>query len=105
MEKPPQKQKQVPKKDKRASASKPVPIVAIGASAGGMEAMTKLLKHLSPNTGLAYVYIQHLDPDHASMLPTILGRQTTMQVQEAAHMMKVEPNNVYVIPEQKHGKH
>ena len=81
--------------------SKPVPIVAIGASAGGLEAMSQLLKHLSPTTGLAYVYIQHLDPDHASMLSTILGRQTSMRVQEAADMMRVEPNHVYVIPPNK----
>ena len=101
MEKPLPKKKQSPNGDKPAPASKPVPIVAIGASAGGLEAMTKLLKHLSPNTGMAYVYIQHLDPDHASMLSSILGRQTTMQVQEAAHLMKVEPNNVYVIPPNK----
>ncbi|MEO6038982.1 MAG: chemotaxis protein CheB, partial [Saprospiraceae bacterium] len=81
--------------------SKPVPIVAIGASAGGLEAMTQLLKHLSPATGLAYVYIQHLDPHHASMLSTILARHTAMPVQEAADMMKVEPNRVYVIPPNK----
>ena len=84
-----------------APAKKPVPIVAIGASAGGLEAMTKLLKHLSPTTGMAYVYIQHLDPDHASMLSSILARHTAMQVQEAAHLMKVEPNHVYVIPPNK----
>ncbi|MFN0035760.1 MAG: chemotaxis protein CheB, partial [Saprospiraceae bacterium] len=85
----------LPKKEK------PVPIVAIGASAGGLEAMTLLLKHLSPDTGMAYVYIQHLDPDHASMLSTILARHTSMPVQEAAHLMKVEPNHVYVIPPNK----
>ncbi|MBC7775680.1 MAG: PAS domain S-box protein [Phycisphaerae bacterium] len=87
--------------DKPDPVNKPVPIVAIGASAGGLEAMTQLLKHLSPTTGMAFVYIQHLDPDHASMLSSILGRQTTMQVQEATHLMKVEANNVYVIPPNK----
>ncbi|MEO6757845.1 MAG: chemotaxis protein CheB, partial [Saprospiraceae bacterium] len=80
---------------------KPVPIVAIGASAGGLEAMTQLLKHLSPTTGLAFVYIQHLDPDHASMLSSILARHTAMPVQEAGDMMRVEPNHVYVIPPNK----
>ncbi len=86
---------------KEGPKKKPVPIVAIGASAGGLEAMTQLLKHLSPTTGLAFVYIQHLDPDHASMLSSILARHTAMPVQEAAHMMKVEPNHVYVIPPNK----
>ena len=80
---------------------KPVPIVAIGASAGGLEAMTQLLRHLSPNTGLALVYIQHLDPNHASMLSTILSRHTSMVVQEAAHLMKIKPDHVYVIPPNK----
>jgi len=84
-----------------AVKSKPVPIVAIGASAGGLEAMTQLLKHLSPTTGLAFVYIQHLDPDHASMLSTILARQTAMPVQEATDLMKVQANHVYVIPPNK----
>ena len=80
---------------------KPVPIVAIGASAGGLEAMSQLLRHLSPTTGMAYVYIQHLDPNHASMLSSILTRHTAMTVQEAAHLMKIEPNNIYVIPPNK----
>ena len=99
--KKPLSKKQSPNGDKPGPESKPVPIVAIGASAGGLEAMSNLLKHLSPTTEMAYVYIQHLDPDHASMLSSILGRQTTMQVQEAEHLMKVEPNNVYVIPPNK----
>ncbi len=89
------------KSETAAPKSKPVPIVAIGASAGGLEAMTQLLKHLSPTTGLAYVYIQHLDPDHASMLSSILARHTSMPVQEAEDLMKVEPNHVYVIPPNK----
>ena len=78
--------------------STPVPIVAIGASAGGQEAVVELLQNLSPTTGLAYVYIQHLDPTLESRLCDILGRATSMIVQEAEHLMRIEPNQVYIIP-------
>src|SRR5690349_14516591 len=77
---------------------KNVAVVAIGASAGGLDAMQALLKNLSPDTGLAYVFIQHLDPTHKSMLREILSRFTKMKVVEAGHMMRVEKNQLYVIP-------
>ncbi len=75
-----------------------VPIVAIGASAGGQEAVVELLQNLSPTTGFAYVYIQHLDPKQKIRLVDVLGRATSMVVQEAAHLMRVEPNCLYIIP-------
>ena len=75
-----------------------VPIVAIGASAGGQEAMVELLSNLSPATGLAYVYVQHLDPTQESRLSDIFGRSTEMPVQEARHLMQVEANHLYIIP-------
>ncbi len=81
--------------------SKPYPIVAIGASAGGLEAVTELLQNLSPDTGMAYVYIQHLDPTHKSILSEILQRKTKMKVREARHLMHIEPNHVFVIPPNK----
>jgi len=59
------------------------PVVGIGASAGGLEAFTRLLHALPPETGMAFVYIQHLDPTHPSMLAELLARETTMPVQEA----------------------
>ncbi len=74
------------------------PIVAIGASAGGLEAMMELLKHLPANTGMAFIYVQHLSPDHKSMLSEILSNKTSMKVQEIDDMNKIEPNNVFVIP-------
>src|SRR5215813_2539585 len=77
------------------------PIVAIGASAGGLEAVSELLKNLSPSTGMAYVYIQHLDPTHESLLTSILSKATKMPVLEAKNMMRIEPNHVYVIPPNK----
>ncbi|GAA4402869.1 hypothetical protein GCM10023187_18420 [Nibrella viscosa] len=78
--------------------AKSVPVVAIGASAGGFEAFSELLRSLPPDTGLAYVYIQHLDPTYDSRLATLLGKETRMPVAEAQHLMRVEPNHVYVIP-------
>lgn len=80
---------------------KPVPIVAIGASAGGLEAVSELLRHLSPDTGMAYVYVQHLDPTHESMLSALLGKVTPMAVREAGHEMPLRPNEVYIIPPNK----
>src|SRR5450631_1931260 len=73
------------------------PIVGIGASAGGLEAFTELLQSLPGNTGMAFVFIQHLDPKHVSLLTELLQRQTSMRVAEATHGLKVEPDHVYVI--------
>jgi two-component system CheB/CheR fusion protein len=64
---------------------KPFPIVAIGASAGGLAAISELLENLPADTGMAYVYIQHLNPDHDSSLDSILQRKTKMEVREATH--------------------
>jgi two-component system, chemotaxis family, CheB/CheR fusion protein len=74
------------------------PIVGIGASAGGLEAFSELLGGLSATTGMAFVLVQHLDPDHPSLLTTLLGRTTPMPVVEVRDAMQVEPNHVYVIP-------
>lgn len=74
------------------------PVVGIGASAGGLEAFTSLLEHLHPDTGMAFVFIQHLAAGQESMLTEILSRSTNMSVYQVKNDMKVEPNNVYVIP-------
>ncbi|MFV8342986.1 CheR family methyltransferase [Flavobacterium sp. XS2P39] len=76
-------------------------VVAIGASAGGLEAFSLLLKNLPTDTGMAYIYVQHLSPDHKSLLTSILSKITEMKVQEIDNMEKMEPNNVYVIPPNK----
>ena len=73
-------------------------MAGIGASAGGLEVFKLLLADLPADTGLAIVFIQHLDPKHHSMLAEILARATTMPVSEAADGMPVEANHVYVIP-------
>ncbi|MBN3905980.1 MAG: PAS domain-containing protein [Nostoc sp. NMS1] len=74
------------------------PIVGIAASAGGLEAFTQVLKHLLTDTGMAFVLIQHLDPNHKSLLSEILARTTQMPVTEVQDGMTIEPNKVYVIP-------
>jgi len=80
---------------------RPIPIVAIGGSAGGQQAMTEFLNHLPAETGLAYVYIQHLSPDYDSQLASIFARHTSMPVAEAAHLMPVQPDHLYIIPPDK----
>jgi two-component system CheB/CheR fusion protein len=74
------------------------PIVGMGASAGGLEAFTELLRHLPTDTGMAFVLIQHLSPHQKSLLTEILSRTTSMPVVEAQDELVVEPNHVYVIP-------
>jgi two-component system CheB/CheR fusion protein len=77
------------------------PIVGIGASAGGLEAIELFLKNASIDSGLAYVVIQHLDPNHHSLLSELVGNVTAMRVREIADRTVVEPNCVYTIPPNK----
>jgi two-component system CheB/CheR fusion protein len=79
-------------------AARPFPIVAIGASAGGLEACSKLLDVLPPASGMAFVVVQHLDPTHESLLVTLLGAHTAMPVVQAADGMALRPDHVHVIP-------
>ena len=81
--------------------SLPFPVVAVGASAGGLAAFTELLSALSPKAGLGIVLIQHLQPTHESALATLLSRATTLPVVEVTDGLAVEPNHVYVIPPNK----
>ncbi|MEG4576321.1 chemotaxis protein CheB [Microcoleus sp. N3A4] len=81
-----------------AETEAPFPIVGIAASAGGLEAFTDLLSHLPVDTGMAFVLIQHLAPDHKSLLTDILARQTQMPVSEVQNGVAVKPNQVYIIP-------
>ena len=76
-------------------------VVGIGASAGGLDAFKKLLKEIPPNSGLAFVLVQHLDPSHASNLPEILQKVTPLPISEISDNTKVEPNHIYVIPSNK----
>ncbi|MDD3412068.1 MAG: chemotaxis protein CheB, partial [Eubacteriales bacterium] len=67
-------------------------IVGIGASAGGLEALQKLLTALPANTGFSYVIIQHLSPDYKSLLGEILGKYTEMPVLQVTDGMEIQPN-------------
>src|SRR5437867_7320241 len=73
-------------------------IVGVGASAGGLEAFTELLKHLPLDSGMGFVLVQHLDPQHESALTHLLARATSMPVCEVTNNLRVEVNHVYVIP-------
>lgn len=75
-----------------------VPVVGIGASAGGLEAIGELLTNLPAGTGMAFLLVQHLDPNHPTMLPEILAKKTAMPVCEASEDQAVQPDHLYVIP-------
>jgi two-component system, chemotaxis family, CheB/CheR fusion protein len=75
-----------------------VMIVGIGASAGGLEAFKAFFTHMPEDGELAFVLVQHLAPDHHSLLAELIGRSTVMPVLEATDGMRVEPRHVYVIP-------
>ncbi len=76
-------------------------VVGIGASAGGLDAMEKFLSHVAPNSGLAYVIVQHLDPTQKGMLPELLQRITGLEVYLVEDQMRLRPNCVFVIPPNK----
>jgi chemotaxis methyl-accepting protein methylase len=86
---------------KHSPANADFPIVGIGCSAGGLEALEAFLSHVPEHSGMAFVIIQHLDPNHISGLPQLLQRATPMAVIEAQDDTAVEPDCVYVIPPNK----
>src|SRR5262245_59574465 len=67
----------------------PPPIVAIGASAGGLEALREFFAHMPPNSGLAFIMVMHLDPSHKSAMVELLSRVTSMTVAEATEGMAI----------------
>ena len=83
---------------KAAAQSGSFPVVAIGASAGGLEAYTEFFKALPGDLGMAFVLVQHLDPSHHSLLSEIIAKATKMPVEEVKIGAKIRPNCVYVIP-------
>ena len=87
-------------KEKTTNKTKnnPFPIVAIGASVGGLKAITALLNNVSAKTGMAFIFVQHLSPAHKSHLTELLAKITKMKVQDIEDMEKMIPDNVYVIP-------
>jgi two-component system CheB/CheR fusion protein len=90
-------------KSKRAGKSETsdFPIVGIGASAGGLEALEQFFSNMAKDSGMAFVVIQHLDPNHVGIMPELLQRITLMKVIQATDHLRVKPNCVYVIPPNK----
>ncbi|HEV3221087.1 MAG TPA: chemotaxis protein CheB [Candidatus Acidoferrales bacterium] len=82
----------------RSGVANDLLIVAIGASAGGIEAFNDLIGALPADTGMAFVLIQHLDPKHHSLLTELISKKTLMPAREVTDGMTVEPDHVYVIP-------
>ncbi|MEJ2032536.1 MAG: chemotaxis protein CheB, partial [Deltaproteobacteria bacterium] len=89
------RQPKAPKK--KPAATGPVPVVGIGASAGGLDALSKFFQAMPADSGIAFVVVQHLDPHHKSLMADLLAKHTAMEVVQAETSMPVEPNHVYVI--------
>ncbi len=97
---PARRTKQAAKPD-TAPAHVSFPIVGIGASAGGLEALEQFLSRVPPGSGMAFVIIQHLDPTHKGIMPELLQRSTGMKVIQVKDRTTVQPDCVYVIPPNK----
>lgn len=85
----------------KISVSSGFPIVGIGASAGGLEALEQFFGNMPKNCGMAFVVIQHLDPTHVGIMPELLQRITPMKVVQATDHLQLKPNHVFVIPPNK----
>ncbi len=79
----------------------PFHVVGVGASAGGLEALEKFFDNMRPDSGLAFVVIQHLSPDFKSLMDELLRRHTDIAIHRVEDGMKVEPNSIYLIPPKK----
>ncbi len=73
-------------------------VVGIGASAGGLEALRRVFANMRADTGLAFVVVQHLSPDHKSLMGELLAKDTAMPVVEATEGLRPEPDHVYLLP-------
>lgn len=82
---------------KNNDSRKPLHIVGIGSSAGGLEALEQFFTHMPPDSGMAFVLVLHLDPTHKCIMPELIQRFTKMQVLQVEDLMNVEPNKVYTI--------
>jgi two-component system, chemotaxis family, CheB/CheR fusion protein len=92
----------VKKSNKPGGKDDPMNIVAIGASAGGLNALKEFFSHVPADTGYAFVVIVHLSPQHKSALPEILQSSSNMPVQQVTKTTKMKPDHVYVIPPNSH---
>ena len=87
---------------KPPGSAAPVAVVGIGASAGGLEALKEFFQAMPANSGMAFVVVQHLEPDHHSQMADILAKHTPLRVREAEDGQKVDANCVYTIPASKY---
>src|SRR3990170_1129849 len=76
-------------------------VVGVGASAGGLDAFKQLIKAIPKDSGMAFILVQHLDPNHESILVDLLKKNSLIPIQEITDNVHVEPNNIYVIPANK----
>jgi two-component system, chemotaxis family, CheB/CheR fusion protein len=83
------------------SDKSPQYIVGIGASAGGLEPIHELFDNMPDDTNFAFVIIQHLSPDHKSLMGELLAKHTNMSIVEAAENMLLKANCIYLIPSKK----
>ena len=81
--------------------SAPLFVVGLGASAGGIRPLTEFFKLVPPDSGMAYVVILHLSPEHESDLSAVMQSKTSIPVTQVVTAVKVEPNHIYVIPPSK----
>ncbi len=79
------------------SAARRVPIVGIGASAAGLEAVSELLSALPDSPAMAFLLVQHLDPAHESVLAELLARHTSLPITQVKHDEAIVPDHIYVI--------
>ncbi len=89
------------KADNETPSNRQFPVVGIGASAGGLDAVKTFLKALPAKSGMAYVFIQHLSPVHASMLPELLQKVAPFPVQQITDNLHLEQDHLYIVPENK----
>lgn len=81
--------------------SKQFCVVGVGASAGGLNAFKRFIQGIPKDSEMAFVFVQHLDPKHASQLTEIMQRSTAIKVKEIKDEMKIEPNHLYIVPSNK----
>lgn len=89
------------KKENRVNSSATAPVVGIGASAGGLETLETFFSRMPPDTDLAFVVIQHLSPQHKSVMASLLAKHTRMPVQQIENDIALEPGHIYLNPPDK----
>jgi len=86
----------------KKSAMNVFPIVGIGSSAGGLEALEQFFAHVPVNSGMGFIVIQHLDPTRKALMPELIQRNTKLKVMQARDRVKVAADHVISSPQQRH---